>query len=365
MTRRILSCRHSRLTMSRGLTFEFEDAIADCDERVVIDTTAVPTENPRRHIWRLGKLAEMTLDPRKGKGGDELVFAVAQVLPDLADHLAFQPQIRNAYKKAAFVEEIWAREIPLRADFRKQLEQFDHIFVSCAGSVDALSEHLGIPVTYLPPSIDLESLGAHPWPPLAIVAYAMGRRQPELHEATLRWASADSSRFYMYDTVTGNRPLRDHRQHRSMLAQFIRRSRYFLVCGAKFNRPKETANQQEIGYRYFEGAAAGAIMVGTEVTAPTFSEQFDWEEPLVVVDPSGEDLPERLDALAADPERRAAMRRRTASGSLRRHDPAHRWRTVLETLGLEEPPGVDERIQRLAQRADDVDFRALEHAAKC
>jgi len=348
--------------MSRGLTFDFEDVIAACDDRVRIDTTAVPTEQPRRRLWRARKAAELMLDPRRGRGGgDELVFAVAQVLPDLADHLAFQPAIRSAYKKAAFVEEVWIRDIPLRLDVRRQLAEFDHIFVSCAATVEPLAEHLGIPVTYLPPSIDHESFGAHPWPPLAIDVYAMGRRQPELHDALLRWVEANRSRFYMYDTVTGNRPLRDHRQHRGMLAEFIRRSRYFMVCGAKFNRPKETGNQSEIGYRYFEGAAAGAIMVGTEVTAPTFPEQFNWEEPLLVVDPSGDDLVDRIEELDADPNRRATIRRRNASGSLRAHDPAHRWRTVLGTLGLEEPPGVDQRIRRLARRADEVDFMELEH----
>ena len=352
------------MTMSRGLTFEFEDVVAHCDDRVRIETTSVPTESTRRQIWRARKAAELLIDPRKGRGGDELVFAVAQVLPDLADHLAFQPLIRSAATKAAFVEEVWVRDIPLRIDVRRQLAQFDHIFVSCAATVGPLAEHLDTPVTYLPPSVDHERFAAHPWPPLAIDAYAMGRREPKLHEALLRWVAEDPSRFYLYDTVTGNRQLRDHAQHRGMLAEFVRRSRYFMVCGAKFNRPKETGDQSELGYRFFEGAAAGAVMVGTKVTAPTFPQFFDWEEPVVVVDPSGDDLADCIDALDADSNRRAAMRRRNASGSLRAHDPAHRWRTVLKTLGLEEPPGVEQRIRRLAQRADAVDFLETEQRAK-
>jgi len=364
MTRRVLSCRHSKMKMSRGLTFEFEDAIADCDHHVRINTTSVPTEQPMRRRWRARKTAQMILDPRTSPGGDELVFAVAQVLPDLGDHLAFQREVQSAHKKAAFVEEVWVKDIPLRLDVRRQLAQFDHVFVSCAGTVEALAEHIDTPVTYLPPSIDHERFAAHPWPPLAIDVYAMGRRQPELHEALLRWVAADPSRFYMYDTVTGNRSLRDHRQHRGMLAQFVRRSRYFMVSGAKFNCPDETGNQAELGYRYFEGAAAGAVMLGTEVTAPTFPEQFTWEEPILTVDPSGHDLADRIDELDADPDRRAAIRQRNAAGSLRAHDPAHRWRLVLATLELEEPPGVEERIGRLAQRANQIDFTDIERRAK-
>jgi hypothetical protein len=37
---------------------------------------------------------------------------------------------------------------------------------------------------------------------------------------------------------------------------------------------------------------------------------------------------------------------------------------VLETLGLEEPPEVGERIERLARRADEVDFSEVEQCAK-
>ena len=85
--------------MSRGLTFDFEDVVAGCDERVGIDTTAVPTESRRRRLWRVGKAAEMMLDPARGAAGTSSCFAVAQVLPDLADHLAFQPMIRSATRK--------------------------------------------------------------------------------------------------------------------------------------------------------------------------------------------------------------------------------------------------------------------------
>ena len=73
---------------------------------------------------------------------------------------------------------------------------------------------------------------------------------------------------------------------------------------------------------------------------------------------------DRINDLDADPDRRASIRRRNARGSLLAHDPAHRWRTCSRTLGLEEPPGVEQRIRRLAQRADEVDFCELEHVAK-
>jgi hypothetical protein len=346
--------------MSRGLTFEFEDVIAECDDDVRIDSPAVPTDKLWRKVWRAGRAEELLANSSKASRGDELVFATAQVRADLADHLAFQSEIRSAAKSAAFIEELWIRDIPLRLDLRRLLELFDHVFVSCAATVGPLAEHLGKPVSYLPPSVDHDRFAATPWPPTSIDVYSMGRRQPALHEALVRWSEADRSRFYLFDTFVGNVPIADHKQHREKLADLIRRSRYFLVNGAKVNRSDETGAQSELGYRFFEGAAAGAVMIGTGVGGPTFHELFDWDEPVIAVDPSGGDIGDRMRELDEQPDRRTAIRRRNASGSLRAHDPAHRWRVVLQTLGLEEPPGVGDRIRRLAERAEAIDLADAE-----
>lgn len=341
--------------MSRGFTFEFEDVVAACDDRLRIQSVGVPTASLRRKLWRAGRAAELFLDPRdRASGGDELVFAVAQVLGDLPDHLAFHSALRAAGTSAAFVEEIWMQELPLKPDVRRFISSFDHVFVSCAATVEPLAEHIQTPVSYLAPSVDHERFATVPWPPSSIDVYAMGRRHPRLHEALLAWARSDPALFYLYDTFEGNPRIVDHRQHRDKLADLIRRSRVFIVNSAKIDRPGETDSQTEPGYRFFEGAAAGALMVGTGVVSPVMTELFSWEEPFVEVDPSGEDIVETILELEHQPDRVAAIRSRNAAGSLRAHDPAHRWRTVLATLDLEEPPAVGHRVERLATRADRV-----------
>jgi len=355
MTRRLLSCRRSRMTMSRGLTFEFEDVVSQCDDAMVLTAAEVPTESVGRLAWRATRAAGLLVDRRAAHGGDELVFAMAQSPTDLADHMAHRSLIRAAEVRAAYIEEMWMRNIPLQPDVRRFMHEFDHVFVGCEATVGLLAEHLDVPVSYLPPSVDTDRFAADPWPPAAIDVYAMGRRQPDLHDALAAWADADPSRFYLFDTFAGNPPVADHRQHRDKLADLIRRSRYFLVNEAKVDQPGETGRQSEVGYRFFEGAAAGAVMIGTATTAPAFDRLFDWDEPVIVVDDSGADLADRIAELDADPERRRGIRRRNAAGSLRAHDPAHRWRTVLATLDVAETAGTDERIRRLAERADEVD----------
>ena len=64
-----------------------------------------------------------------------------------------------------------------------------------------------------------------------------------------------------YQDMAVMEPL-DYRQHRELFANMAKRSRYFLVSPAKIDRTDETRGQVEIGHRYFEGAAAGAVMIG-------------------------------------------------------------------------------------------------------
>jgi len=47
-----------------------------------------------------------------------------------------------------------------------------------------------------------------------------------------------------------------------MMANMAKRRRYFIVSPGKFDRPSETGGQSEFGYRHFEAAAPGAIMLG-------------------------------------------------------------------------------------------------------
>ena len=47
-----------------------------------------------------------------------------------------------------------------------------------------------------------------------------------------------------------------------MMANMAKRSRYFIVSPGKFNNPAETGGLSEFGYRYFEAAAPGTIMIG-------------------------------------------------------------------------------------------------------
>ena len=58
----------------------------------------------------------------------------------------------------------------------------------------------------------------------------------------------------------------DHRQHRDMLSSTLRHTRCFVVAPALVDMLHKKNGQSEVANRYFEGAAAGAVLVGSRPT---------------------------------------------------------------------------------------------------
>src|SRR5258708_38892852 len=88
--------------------------------------------------------------------------------------------------------------------------------------------------------------------------------------------------FYVYDTSPSVfTDVYDHQQHRELYANVAKRSRYFMVAPGKMDAPEETQGQVAIGFRYYEGAAAGAVMIGQAPNGEDVSEMFDWPDAVI------------------------------------------------------------------------------------
>jgi hypothetical protein len=123
-----------------------------------------------------------------------------------------------------------------------------------------------------------------------IDVYSMGRRWEGVHSELLKAANR-SELFYLHDTVTNtaNSEVYDVKQHRDLYANTAKRSKYFVVAPAKIGGI-ETGGQVEIGYRYFEGAAAGAVIIGVAADCEAYTELFSWPEVVVEIQPDGSDI---------------------------------------------------------------------------
>lgn len=113
-----------------------------------------------------------------------------------------------------------------------------------------------------------------------------------------------------------------------------------------------TQGQVEIGYRYYEGVAAGTVMIGQPPNCESFRELFDWPDVVVPIQPDGSDVVTVLNDLDSDSARVSAISRRNAVEGLLRHDWVYRWKEMFRVVGIEPPPRMAARERRLKDLAD-------------
>jgi hypothetical protein len=253
-----------------------------------------------------------------------------------------------------WIDEMWAVAIPRYKYWLHALDQFDHVFVGCKGSVSALSQAINRPCHWLPRAVDALRFSPCLDPPARVVdVYSIGRRHEAIHRELLK--EADRGRlFYLYDTLsdTAKVEVNEYQQHRDLIANTAKRSRYFVVAPAKMNAASETRGQVEIGARYFEGAAAGTVMIGEAPGCEAYAQLFGWPEAVIPIRSDGSDLTAVLSELDSDPKRLAVISTRNAKEALRRHDWVYRWNEMFRIAGIELSPRMAARECRLKEMAD-------------
>jgi hypothetical protein len=261
---------------------------------------------------------------------------------------------------ACYLAEAWVSEMPRYP--LELLREFDHIFVGLKGAVEAVAEATGRPCSYLPRAVDALRFCPHPDPPArAIDVCNIGRRSAVTHEAFLEMARRDNL-FYYYDTAqvsfrSGSSisfSVTNPREHRLLLAGLLKRSRYFTASRAFADKPNLTAGQEEIPGRFYEGAAAGTIMLGEPPRCEQFQTQFGWPDSIVPAPYDAPQIDQLIAELDRDSARSAQIRKQNVSNSLLRHDWVYRLRTILEHAGIAMPERLLDREQQLSDLARHV-----------
>jgi hypothetical protein len=354
----IISQRRLSPLASMCLLYEFEDLIADMDRVDIVAPAARPVNGRfARSLCR--RIDCMPLGGALIPGAwrfdrkYDLVLATCQGLANVRALIPISRLRKFGAAVACYVEELWVKDVRARRIEVELLRHFDHVFLGYHGSVHAVADATGRPCRFLPPSVNTHVLRPPADPPdRGIDVHWMGRRERSLHERIAEWA-ARRGKFYLFDT-RGNAEVTDPAEHRRLLASLLIRSRYFIVNRAKVNMIEHTGGQQELAFRYFEGAAAGAVLVGRTPEAAGFDELFGWTDSVIPVGDYDRSIAELLDALEADPERVRAVSRRNIAQSLRRHDGVYRWRDILNTLGLTPDKRVERRVAELTALADEI-----------
>jgi hypothetical protein len=184
----------------------------------------------------------------------------------------------------------------------------------------------------------------------------IGRRSPVTHRALLELTEREQS-FYYYDTVAASGADLKHRtfrvdsphEHRQMLATILKHSRYYFANRSYINKPEFTAGREEISARFYEGAAAGAIMIGEAPRTDVFKQQFNWPDAVIHVPFDSPDIGDILADLDDQSQRLRTVRCNNVREAALRHDWLHRIRVVFDALDLKPTEGMRLRAQRLDQ----------------
>ncbi len=343
--------------------YEFEDVICEVDD---VNLIAVEPLLRTRVPWQdkvLSKL-ERQLGIKVTRTDGRKTTTVAGKYDLLFVRLA-GPQnveILNAVEgwqdscriKVCWIEEFWI-EMLRYPKLLTPLLQFDHIFVGHAPTPVQLAQLVTRPCSFLAPAVDALRYCPYPNPPQrSIDFYSMGRRSPVTHRSLLARSANRSDFHYMYDSARWTSYVEDHIQHRELSANLIKRSRYFLTDRAKADYPDETKGGQVFGPRFFEGAAAGAVLIGDAPDCNAFRDHFDWPDAVVQLAYGSEGVGDLIEKLDSEHDRIERARRANISNALERHDWVYRWQQVLSTVGMSSLPMIDQRKAALQGRARDV-----------
>jgi hypothetical protein len=341
----------------RGPHYEFEDLISKIDSADILAPQA--TLFTLRHtVARLTAYhAPIVLNPGirpiEIKQQYDVFLAVCGLPGDLLMVNAVRNWRDTCKISICLLDEIWVKQMDDLRYFLRILEKFDVVVLYYSQSVKPLSERIGRKCVFLPPGVDALRFCPYPeLPPRVVDVCSIGRRSDITHQHLMSM-TANNSFFYLHDSVDGDQAI-NLAEHRTLLSNIAKRSRYFIVNPGLIDRPDRRGEQIEIGNRYFEGAASGTIMVGERPSNGEFENLFDWPDAVIHLPYGSRDIDMLIRELDRDPERQERIRRTNVVQSLMRHDWVYRWEAMLTTVGMQPMPELYERKRRLGSMADAV-----------
>jgi len=357
---RVLLFSHRNLVkdvLFRCPHYEFEDLICRMDSADLI----APERGrwyERRHALakRLAWHSPLILNPGVNKidvsGIYDLFFTICGSPVDLLAVNALDWQ-KVARRSICLIDEMWVKQLRAYRFYLEILAKFDCVMFYYSETAKAVNDAIGHRCRFLAPGID--ALLFSPYPSLSrrvVDVYSIGRRSEATHLALLRLAN-ETGRFYIHDSVSGSHAI-NAKEHRLLFANTAKRSRYFIVNPALIDLHAVRGDQNEMGNRYFEGAAAGAIMIGERPKNEEFAKMFDWPDAVLDLPYGSGDVGKIMDEVESQPCWEETMRRNNVVQALLRHDWAYRWEAVLRAAGLDPLQGLLERKNRLGRLAKEI-----------
>ncbi len=342
----------------RGAFREFEDLLQEVDAvELLAPEPRFWYANGKRVSMRMGRRFRTPINPgvtitRLTRDYD-IFFAVCERPSELLNLTSLKGWKDRCKTSFCLLPEFYVKDMPELKSCLEVLKEFEHVLFMFHTN-EPFQRVIQGRGQFLASGIDTLQFCPYPSPPArGIDVFSIGRRSPKTHQALLRMAR-EENKFYVHDTIHSLVPY-SVEEHRFLIANTAKRSRYFIVNPGKIDRPDETGGQSEFGYRYFEGAAPGTIMIGERPKNREFDKIFHWKDAVIELPFGSDEIADVIRDLDRQPERQDRIRRKNMTESLLHHDWVYRWETILETAGMQPMPELIQRKQRLKDLAALVD----------
>jgi hypothetical protein len=285
----------------------------------------------------------------------DIFFAFCQFPKDLLHVECIVDWDKKCRTSVCWLSEMWLSEFQKYRYYIKILSKFDHVILHWSQSVQPLNKLIGDKAIFSPLGIDSILFNPYPDPPIRFIdVYSIGRRSEETHKSILKM-SEKNRYFYVYDTIKGEQVSNSY-QHRSLFANMAKRSRYFIVNPGKKDVPGETQGQSETGNRYYEGLAAGTILLGERPQNDEFEKTFYWPDAVLQLPFGSENVAEIIEEYDTHRHTHDDLRRKNVLESITKHDWAYRWEYILGLGGLTPGPGLRKRKEDLSRLAKTIEY---------
>jgi hypothetical protein len=336
--------------------YEFEDIICQIDSAEILAPKPIKRFALGTRIAnRVAEASLMALNPGIPKitlkKDYDLLFAVFAFPKDLLNFNVVQNWKERCKTTICLIDEFWVKQFPQKKFFLNMLKKFDYVLLYYSQSVKPLSLLIGEKCFFVPPAVDAILFCPYPESSTRSVdVYSVGRKSEITHQKLLDMVK-ERNLFYIHDSIAGTQTI-NAKEHRLLLANVIKRSRCYIVNPGLVDRVDVRGSQSEIGNRYFEGAASGAVMIGEIPINEEFGKLFSWPDPVIQLPYGSDKIGSIIRELDNEPEREEKMHRNNVINALRRHDWVYRWETVLKIAGLNTMLELMERKQQLENLAN-------------
>ena len=349
----ILSQRSHANHASRGVFYEFEDVISTIDTVNLYSPNLALTYKVIRKAAKYTRfcqlfyssLHQVTLTQKY-----DLFFACIQSPTDILSLWSVKNWRENCRVAVCWLDEIWLDQINIYKHHLQVLRAFDYIFLNFSSSIEPVANIVQRPCYEIPFGVDAIKFHPHlSYTQRSVAICNIGRRSIITHQAL--FALADKEKlFYIYDTCR-SLDVNSYQEHRRLYSELLKQSRYFITNRAKFD---EVFNQEELGPRFFEGIAAGTILLGTPPNCRSFTENFDWMDAVIPVPIDAPNIADVLRELDSNPKRLKIAHKNNITNALLRHDWVYRWKFILQVVDLPPTPQMASRealLRSLAKKA--------------